>query len=75
MVEHIAETILGGLVALFGFFIKGLHSKTERVSNDLHEHKTHVALHYTTKDSVEKHFDKVDMHLQKIHDKLDDMKG
>lgn len=59
------------LLGLLGFFMKSAHSKIEKNTEELSAFKTHVALEYPTKESINDRFDKVDQKLEKMLDKLD----
>lgn len=70
-VQHFFDIILSAVMAVFGFLAKHLHGKIEKTSDDLAEFKTHVALNHPTLTSVETRFDKLEVKLDRITDKIE----
>jgi hypothetical protein len=66
VIDNIFELILGGVVSVVGFFLKGVHAKVEKTNEELHEFKTHVAMNYPTKEAMDKRFDKLDRSLETL---------
>lgn len=52
--------------------MKTLYSKTERNSEDLSRFKEYVALNHPVNDSIDKRFDKLEIKIDKILDKMDE---
>ena len=71
--EHFFEVIMGLMISVIGFFVKDVHGKINKTSEQLSDFKLHVASRYPTNENIEKRFDKIDAHLSKINDKLDEV--
>jgi hypothetical protein len=70
-VQHIIDFLFGLLVAIMGFFMKNLHAKTEKNTEELSRFKEYVALNHPVNDSIDRRFDKIESKIDKILDKMD----
>jgi len=70
-VQHIIDLLFAVLVGVMGFFMKTLHAKSERTSDDLSRFKEYVALNHPVNDSIDRRFDKIESKIDKILDKMD----
>ncbi len=70
-VQHLLDLLFGILVTIMGFFMKNLHNKAEKTSDDLSRFKEYVALNHPVNDSIDRRFDKLEVKIDKILDKMD----
>jgi len=70
-VQHIIDLLFAVLVGVMGFFMKTLHAKSERTSDDLSRFKEYVALNHPVNESIDRRFDKIESKIDKILDKMD----
>jgi len=69
--HHIIQVLTGLVITIMAFFMKNLHTKTEKTSDDLARYKEYVALNHPVNDSIDKRFDKIENKIDKILDKMD----
>lgn len=70
-VQHLLDILFGLLVAIMGFFMKTMHAKVEKTSDDLAKFKEYSALNHPVNDSIDRRFDKIESKIDKILDKMD----
>jgi uncharacterized alpha-E superfamily protein len=61
----------GSVLAVIGWFARELWEAVNAMKKDLHRLEVKIAKEYTTREDMNARFDKIEMILGKIFDKLD----
>jgi DNA-binding ferritin-like protein len=79
-VKYLWEIMITGAIAVIGFFgmrtvasIDEIDAKVQKTTDDLHDHKTHVAEVYETKDTIKRIHDRIDALGEKIDAKTNEI--
>lgn len=67
----VVEILLGVIMAFIAYLSKTLHTKVEKINEDLSEFKTQVAERHPTHENIDRRFDKIDAALEKVSQKVD----
>ena len=71
MDQNIINLIGGALLAVIGWFARQLWESVQALKNDLKNIEVDLPTHYVRKVDIEARFDKLEIILSKIFDKLD----
>jgi hypothetical protein len=61
----------GSVLAVFGWFARELWDAVKKIKEDVQDLEVKLAKEYTTREDMNARFDKIEMILGKIFDKLD----
>jgi undecaprenyl pyrophosphate phosphatase UppP len=61
----------GSILAVFGWFARELWDAVKKIKEDVQDLEVKLAKEYTTREDMNARFDKIEMILGKIFDKLD----
>jgi predicted negative regulator of RcsB-dependent stress response len=71
MDQNIINLIGGALLAVIGWFARQLWESVQALKNDIKNIEVDLPTHYVRKVDIEARFDKLEIILSKIFDKLD----
>ena len=69
--QMIINLLAGSALAVIGWFARQLWDAVERLKTDIQRIEVCLPSHYSRKDDIQCRFDKIDLALEKLYDKLD----
>ena len=69
--QMIINLLVGSGLGVLGWFARQLWDAVERLKTDIQRIEVCLPSHYSRKDDIQCRFDKIDMTLEKLFEKLD----
>jgi len=71
MDQEIINLIIGSVLAVLGWFARQLWDAVQKLKEDMKQIEVDLPTHYVRKDELEVRFDKIEVMLNRIFEKLD----
>lgn len=69
--QAILNIVLGSMLAIGGWFVRQMWDAVTKLKDDLKKIEVDMPTHYVRKDDMEARFDRLEMLLDKLYEKLD----